>query len=275
MASSYQLLDFGRGRKLESLAGYVIDRPSPAAAGHPKYAATWDGVDARYHESERRWTFHRPWPEDLQIDCGRFSMPVQPTPYGHLGLFPEQYDNWQWIAETSQQLACDSALNLFAYTGASSLAAAAGGAKVTHVDAAKPNVNAAKVAAGLAGFGDSVRFMTDDARKFVAREQRRERNYQLIILDPPAYGHGPKGSAWRLERDLWPLLSDCIQLLSGPRTAMLITGHSEQIEGRDIVRWLRDRFDSGLTVSTRRAELIDQHNRQLDCGFWVRAEFAR
>ncbi|MDA8697183.1 S41 family peptidase [Rhodopirellula sp.] len=253
---SYQLVDFGRGRKLEDLGGYRVDRPSPAAIGMTqKLPGVWQEADAFYDTERQSWTFRNPWPNALQLDCGGFWMPVQPTPYGHIGLFPEQASNWSWIrkrvtawlgtdfersssmgtstsaaktvSNTKRQGACamstlqsslqqdDQAfwgLNLFGYTGASSLAMVSAGLSVAHVDAAKPNVQSCKLAAECNGWGDApVRYLVDDALKFSQREVRRGRRYQMVVLDPPAYGHSPAGKAWRLERDLWPLLDACVE----------------------------------------------------------------
>ena len=249
----YQLIDFGDARKLESLGGYLVDRPSPAAAGFARrLPERWAEADARFDLQQHGWVFRRPWPEPLMIDCGKFSMLVAPRPFGHIGLFPEQAGNWRWLADC---VAAGGrpfrALNLFAYTGASTLALAAAGARVTHVDAAKPSVQAARAAAEAAGWGEApVRYLVDDARKFVQREQRRGRRYDLVALDPPAYGHGPQGDAWRLERDLWPLLTGCLNLLGGPRRHVLFTGHSPQVGPEELLGWLRSK---GATVAAASA----------------------
>ncbi len=277
-AARYELIDFGDGRKLESLGGYVIDRPSPAATDTVRSrAADWCRADARFDDAERRWRMRRPWPEPLAVDCGKFTMPVRPTPFGHIGLFPEQRDNWQWLSSGMAQTG-DGALNLFAYTGASTLAMVTAGYAVAHVDAAKPNVTAAGEAAHQNGWAEPpIRFLVDDAAKFVSRERRRGRVYHTIALDPPAYGHGPQGRSWRIERDLWPLLEDVIELLPKHRFRLLVTGHSPQVDHRDVVRYLKQHpwlgsIFSGLHVTARRSQLTDSSGRQLDTGFVVRVE---
>ncbi|EMI20468.1 SAM-dependent methyltransferase [Rhodopirellula maiorica SM1] len=187
---------------------------------------------------QRRWTHHSAWPESLTLDCGNFSMPVRPTPFGHIGLFPEQTKNWQWLSSEPQPNE-PLALNLFAYTGASTMALARAGFSVVHVDAAKPNVTAAKIAAETNQLSDApIRYLVDDAAKFAAREVRRQRQYHTIVMDPPAYGHSPKGKTWRLERDLWPLLDDCLELIDPMHFRMLITGHSPQVDASDVVEYL-------------------------------------
>ena len=283
----YELIDFGGGRKLESLAGYLIDRPSPAADSLSRASVQpWDRVDASFDAETKRWRFHNSWPDSLAIDCGSFQMPVQPTPYGHIGLFPEQAANWDWLFERAQRLVqrwgrCADepvwGLNLFGYTGASTMAMASAGLAVSHVDAARPNVQACRRAAASNALGDAtIRFLVDDAAKFAAREVRRGRRYRVVVMDPPAYGHAPGGKAWRLDRDLWPLLEQCLQLLED-EFAMLITGHSPQVDQGDVADFLcrhqklQARWQaSGLNLASGRSQLKDSRGRSLDAGFWVR-----
>lgn len=311
----YELLDFGDGRKLESLAGYIIDRPSPAAVGvKPASPRRWANADAKFDSATKRWSFRRPFPKSLLIDCDRFVMPVQPTPFGHIGIFPEQAANWRWLADQVSELAEAeriaaqgvaepnrkavsaaaagvTGLNLFGYTGASSLALAAAGAEVGHVDAAKPNVEAAKAAAEASGLRQApVRYLVEDARKFVRRELRRRRRYKIVSLDPPAYGHGPGGKAWRLERDVWPLLEDCLRLIGRDKrmeqtesargkspaapARLLLTGHSESVGPQMILSWLRSNSDASFHAAYGRSELADRRGRQLDAGFYFRATWS-
>ncbi len=282
----YQLIDFGRGRTLESLAGYLVDRPSPAAVGTiVRSPAKWKHADATYNAEQRVWEYHRPWPAGLTIDCGLFGMPIRPTPYGHIGLFPEQQLNWLWLGDDGENdgknfVDTNAALNLFAYTGASSIALARAGYSVAHVDAAKPNVQAARLAAETNDLsGASIRYLVDDAAKFAAREVRRQRKYQTILMDPPAYGHSPKGKAWRLERDLWPLLNDCLKLLDKDSFRLLITGHSPEVGQQEILQFLRQNEflkpflgSSRLIIESGRSQLRDEEDRSLDAGFFVRVQ---
>ena len=277
----YKLVDFGGGRKLESIAGRLVDRPSPAADGVSRQNPDlWKAADARFDSINKEWIHRSPWPAHLEVDCGSFRMPVAPTPFGHIGLFPEQQANWNWLTDVS--LANDQdliALNLFAYTGASSMALIAAGFHVAHVDAAKPNVQLARRAAQINGWQNApIRYLVDDAAKFVAREIRRGRRYHTIVLDPPAYGHSPRGKAWRIDRDLWPLLDDCLKLIDPRNFRLLVSGHSPEVDQNDISSYLKAskifapnsasalRFDSG------RSKLIDQHHRALDSGFYVRLQ---
>jgi 23S rRNA (cytosine1962-C5)-methyltransferase len=275
----------------------------------------WSHADARFDSATKQWRFRKPFPESLRIDCGPFMMPTQPTPFGHIGFFPEQRSNWRWLEEQVRELAGRlevavrksrdhareplshppeishppekaggvSGLNLFGYTGASSLALAAAGARVTHVDAAKPNVEAAKAAAEASKLRQApIRYLVEDARKFVRRELRRGRRYTMIALDPPAYGHGPGGKAWRLERDVWPLLEDCLRLLGkfgqidqqesdDAPARLLVTGHSESVGPEMVLDWLRSTSATPLRAEFGRSELSDLRGRRLDAGFYLRA----
>ncbi len=275
-------MDFGQGRKLESLSGYLVDRPSPAAEGYSCRLPDWSHADAVFDEQLRKWIFRRPWPALLSISGPGFHLPVSPTPYGHLQVFPEQRPHWQWLHQTSRQLHEQlagndlHALNLFAYTGGSTCAMATGVAKTVHVDAAKPNVTAAKqatIACGLQAL--PIRFIVDDALKFAKRELRRGRTYHMIALDPPAYGHSPEGHSWRIERDLEPLLRIVAQLLCRDHGALLVTGHSHGITEREVQNLLQDLLEGrGLRQELQsergRSGLVDTHQRTLDAGFFVR-----
>ena len=217
-------------------------------------------------------------------------MPVRPTPFGHIGLFPEQARNWQWLRHPSalrhpSELAGDetappTALNLFGYTGASTIALVFGGFQVAHVDAAKPNVQAVRAAADLNNLSDPpIRYLVDDAAKFVAREKRRGNQYHTIVMDPPAYGHTPKGKTWRLERDLWMLLDDCVELLERGQFRILVTGHSPQVDSPDVSDYFHETLPQRMQISSAqfhiqsgRLQLSDASGRELDAGFFVRVE---
>jgi len=241
----------------------------------------WPQADSYFDVATRSWSHRVPWPSGCSLDCGPFRMPVRPTPFGHIGLFPEQRPNWNWLARPPVAGPAQvQGLNLFAYTGASTMAMVAGGMAVVHVDAAKPNVQAARSAARLNGWQDRpIRYLVDDARKFAAREVRRERCYHTIAIDPPAYGHGSSGAAWRLARDLRPLLDDCLRLLRSDSFRLLVTGHSRDVDQSDVLQYLyqnpfirRQRDSSALRTEVGRSQLSDRHGRSLDAGFYVRIE---
>jgi 23S rRNA (cytosine1962-C5)-methyltransferase len=172
---------------------------------------------------------------------------------------------------------------LFGYTGASTMALAVVGYHVAHVDAAKPNVQATRIAAEHNGLAEApIRYLVDDAMKFAAREVRRNRKYHTIVLDPPAYGHSPDGRAWRLQRDLWPLLENCFRLLDPAEFRLLITGHSPEVDQSNVTAFLEQsafihhaEAASGLIIQSGRSQLWDASGRSLDAGFYVRAESSR
>lgn len=270
----YRLVDFGEGRKLEAIGDYLIDRPSPAAWGSlMRLPERWPEAAAAFYRGagERVWSYQQPWPEPACIDCESFVIATRPTPFGHIGLFPEQRASWEWIDHRVRELGKSQVLNLFAYTGASSLAAAAAGASVTHVDAARPHIEAARENAQLSGLEQAeIRYIIDDVRKYVAREIRRQKRYNLIILDPPAYGHGSRGQTWRLARDLWPLLTQCFSLLPASGGTLLLSGHSPDVGPPEIDRWVLRQFGGRATATSQSLGLTDQAGRFLDAGFQAR-----
>ena len=195
-------------------------------------------------------------------------MRVEATPFGHVGVFPEQADNWRWLREGV--LPGEAALNLFAYTGGSTLAMVAGGAAVTHVDAAKPNVDVARGSVTANGWVDRpVRWIVDDALKYARREVRRGRKYRTIVADPPAYGHGPTGAAWRIERDAPDLIAVLIELFESSRPRLLFTGHSPGWSVESTVAAVRRHGE--FDFDTGRMQLPCDDARTLDAGWFVRA----
>lgn len=231
-SDQYQLLDFGGGRKLERFGAYMLDRPAPAARdGGRRAAALWEQADAKFERgngNSGRWVFARSAAPAWTVRHDAQSLELKFSSYGQVGLFPEQADNWDWIAD---QVRCApvalKVLNLFGYTGASTLAAAAAGAEVTHVDAASSVVAWAQRNARASRLADApIRWITEDAGRFVRRELRRKQRYGGIILDPPAYGHGPGGEVWKLEDNLAELLDDCLKLLGDEGQFLLLTCHS-------------------------------------------------
>ncbi|MCA9138341.1 MAG: class I SAM-dependent methyltransferase [Planctomycetales bacterium] len=287
----YQLVDFGEGRKLESFGGRLLDRPSPAADGTSKRRPEqWNRSDSVFDAVRRKWDHRTPWPTEWLVELPGFRMPLSPTPFGHVGVFPEQIDNWKWLASTAPPPNRNdsdpstrhrrSGLNLFGYTGAGSVVMAVGGMDVAHVDAAKQNASTARAAARANGLGDHpIRYLVDDAAKFVSREVRRGNRYHTIVMDPPAYGHSPSGKAWRLERDIWPLIDDCLEILTPDHFRLLITGHSPQVGTADVLDYLASRVpkrlglrgrDFDASIRSGRLTLTDLANRKLDAGFFVR-----
>lgn len=237
----YQLLDFGKneagvGEKLERFGEYLISRPSPPADRATRSLPDlWSGIDAAYtkrNTNKESWSLVSKKASGLNdswsIDHNGLRFKLKPTPFGHVGLFVEQQSNWDWIRKRVTN--CDrklKVLNLFAYTGGSTLSAAIAGADVTHIDSAKNIVNWARENASLSNLSDHpIRWIVEDCSLFVEREVKRGNRYDAIILDPPTFGHGPKGEAWKIERDLIRLLRNCKKLLTDSPEFMLLTCHS-------------------------------------------------
>ncbi|MGE5723253.1 MAG: class I SAM-dependent methyltransferase [Sphingomonadales bacterium] len=222
----YGLVDCGGGRKLERYGRYRFIRPEPQALWKPA-RESWDAdgefIPASDEEGGGRWRFDRPVPGegwDLGWQDVRFR--AQCTPFRHLAFFPDMAPQWSWMRERLGE-GCE-ALNLFGYTGVGTLAMAATGASLVHVDASKKSVEAARANAALSGMTDRpIRWIVDDAAKFTAREVRRGRRYDGIILDPPKFGRGPNGELWRLEEGLPGLIADCRALLDSESRFLVLT----------------------------------------------------
>jgi len=251
----YELIDFGAGRRLERIGGIVVDRPCPAAADCARrMPEVWESADLRYERNaggRDEWTGRRSSPEPWIVRHKSLRFELQTTPLGQVGLFPEQVESWNWIENQVQRAGrALRVLNLFAYTGGSTLAAAAAGAEVVHVDAAKPMVAWAGRNAAHSDLADAgIRWIVDDAAKFVAREVRRGRRYEGLILDPPSYGHGPRGEPWKIDRHLDELMSHCADVLAEPAAFVLLTCHTPSISpGR-----LRQALAGCLTAGNRHA----------------------
>ncbi len=281
--TDYELLDFGAGRKLERFGTWILDRPCPTAVDETptKKTLTWAGATARYDGSRAtngKWT-PRPehWPTPTCIlgtaDLG-ITFELAPLPSGQVGIFSEQFKNWQWISQQIHKAAKPvHVLNLFAYTGGSTMAAALAGANVTHVDASKSMVARARRNAELSQLAKSpIRWIVEDALKFCQRELKRGNKYDAIILDPPSYGHGPKGEAWSIRRDLLPLLEICGQLSSEDRKLILCTCHTPDIGPAELNAYLSDGIFGHCGQPPRSGKLFLQTaaGRKLSSGIFAR-----
>ena len=230
----YEVLDCGGGEKLERWGSYILRRPDPQAIWPQRAPEEWGKAQAWYHRSERgggSWEFFAELPERWQVSYGDLRFFVRPTGFKHTGLFPEQAANWDWMAGLIRRRAAAGrpvrVLNLFGYTGGASVACAAAGAEVCHVDAAKGMVQWAKENRALSGVPEErVRWIVDDALKFVAREARRGRAYEGVLMDPPSYGRGPGGEVWHLEDELYRLVSAAAGALSDDPLFFLINGYT-------------------------------------------------
>jgi 23S rRNA (cytosine1962-C5)-methyltransferase len=258
--SDYALLDSGNGRKLERFGAIIVDRPEAQALWRPAMpAADWGRAHAVFSasgedEEKGRWRIDKPVPESwpLRINTAAAGK-GQPAPavtmlcrmqgLWHLGLFPEQHPHWQWMLErlSEPREARPRVLNLFAYTGAASLIAAAAGADVVHVDASKKSIAWGKDNQTASRLADRpLRWILDDAAKFVAREVRRGRRYDVILVDPPKFGRGPEGEVWDLFAGLPPLLRDCAELLEPRRSAMILTVYAIRASALAFEQLLRE-----------------------------------
>ena len=235
MADDYELLDSGDGRKLERFGKYVLARPCSQAMWRPsKSAAEWERADASFdREDGNRWHGRSNLPKEWQIETAGIKFKLGGTDFGHLGIFPEQRAQWRWIRQRIEATtAVDSSrrlsvLNLFAYSGGSTMAAALGGAEVCHLDASKGMVEWARENARLNGLADHpIRWIVDDAHKFMKREIRRGREYDAIILDPPTFGRGAGGEMYKIERDLKDTLGLVKDLLSERPSFVLFSSHT-------------------------------------------------
>lgn len=242
----YELIDFGDGRKLERFGSWVLDRPCASVETVQRsLPAVWAEAHARYDRTggdRGVWSPKNRLPRSWTIRHEQTQFELRPTPFGHVGVFPEQSENWDWIASRVKHAERPlKVLNLFAYTGGSTLAAARAGAEVVHIDAAKNMVARARKNAKLSGLADSpIRWIVEDAVKFVRRELRRGNRYDAVILDPPTYGHGPKGEVWRIERHLLPLLSLCGKLAQNRFAFLLLTCHSPSLGPAELEAYLAD-----------------------------------
>ncbi|MGQ0793662.1 MAG: class I SAM-dependent methyltransferase [Deltaproteobacteria bacterium] len=228
----YELLDSGEGEKLERYGGFAISRPDPQVLWRKRLStAKWSAADALFTRDERnaQWKFTRPdLPRKWEIELGGLRFWIKPTPFKHVGVFPEHLENWLWMRNEIKRAGRKiSMLNVFGYTAGASLAAAAEGAEVCHVEGSKPALAWARENAQLSGLeAKPVRWILDDAPTFVRREIKRGKKYDAIVVDPPAFGHGPAGELWKIEENFLPFLDSCRQVLSDTPLFILINGYA-------------------------------------------------
>ena len=272
----YEILDTGDGMKLERWGDVVLARPDPQVIW-PR-AGEWKKWDAWYHRSDKgggEWEFRRKLPKSWAIKFRKLVFKIAPTGFKHTGLFPEQAQNWDWCGEQIRAAKGRemSVLNLFGYTGAMTVAAAAAGASVCHVDAAKGMVEWCRENAQLNGLGSApIRYIVDDCLAFVRREIRRGKKYDAIIMDPPSYGHGAAGEVWKLETHLWPLIEECRTLLSERPGFFLVNSYTSGLSpialGNVLTRLLSA---TGGALSTGEVGLpITRGDLVLPCGIYGR-----
>jgi len=286
--AEYELLDSGEGKKLERFGEFVLVRPEPQArwaAALP--AGRWQAADGEYVKAANGprgdWKFRKPIPARWELRRGNLKFWVQPAPSGHVGVFPDQACHWDWIAEVTKRAARPvKALCLFGHTGLATLAAAAAGAEVTHVDASRKAVAWARENQSLSGLGERpIRWVVEDALTFVRREARRGNRYDAMVLDPPKFGRGPDGEMWKLEESLPELLGACGKVLSASPvfillnvyTTVLTRGRIEK-EAEELRAWLKEMLrDFRPTLTAGELASEDGARRRISASAFARAEF--
>lgn len=241
--NDYEVIDCSKGEKLERWGDYLLVRPDPQVIWDtPKKEKGWRKMNGHYHRSSKgggEWEFFqlpKEWTIQYSLHINKkLTFHLKPFSFKHTGLFPEQAANWNWfsqlIADAVSKGRQVKVLNLFAYTGGATLAAAAAGASVTHVDASKGMVAWAKENAISSGLKDApIRWLVDDCVKFVEREIRRGNHYDAIIMDPPSYGRGPKGEIWKIEESVYPLIQLCSQILTDNPLFFLINSYTTGLQ---------------------------------------------
>ena len=270
----YEVLDCGGGEKLERWGDVYLRRPDPQAIWPARDPSLWRRAQAHYHRSEKgggSWEFFTKLPERWVMNYKNLRFYVRPTGFKHTGLFPEQAANWDWAR---QQITAAgrpiSVLNLFAYTGGATVACAAAGASVCHVDAAKGMVQWARENARSSGLEDApIRWIIDDCGKFVEREIRRGRRYDAIIMDPPSYGRGPTGEVWKLEDNLYPFVELVSQVLSDHPLFIILNSYTTGL-APSVVTYILETLISkrfgGHTVSGELGLPVTESGLVLPCG---------
>jgi 23S rRNA (cytosine1962-C5)-methyltransferase len=271
-------LDSGGGRKLERYGRFTVVRPEPQCWWRPRLSqAEWDKADAvfdpaRDDEDDGRWAFRGRPPESFPLSWGPAKFHARFTAFRHLAFFPEQAANWAWLQQAVSG-GQPKVLNLFGYTGVASLVMAAAGAHVTHVDASKKAIGWARENAALSGLEDRpVRWICEDARKYLAREVRRGSTYDGIVLDPPKYGRGPGGEVWRLFEDLPELMGLCAELLGPGARFLLLNAYAERISGLSLAHLTREALKGrGGAVDWGELDLAeDSDGREIGLSFFAR-----
>ncbi|MCI8770095.1 MAG: SAM-dependent methyltransferase [Lachnospiraceae bacterium] len=283
----YEVIDTSAGEKLERWGKYILVRPDPQVIWEtPKRNKGWKNRNGHYHRSSKgggEWEFFD-LPDRWNIRYKSLVFHLQPFQFKHTGLFPEQAVNWEWFSEKIQNAGRPiKVLNLFAYTGGATLAAAAAGASVTHVDASKGMVGWAKENAAASGLKDApIRWLVDDCVKFVEREIRRGSQYDAIIMDPPSYGRGPKGEIWKIEEKIHPFIRLCTQILSPEPLFFLINSYTTGLQPAVLAYMIQTELVPKFGGQTEAQEIglpVSENGLILPCGasgrWWFDADTNR
>lgn len=278
----YEVIDTSHGEKLERWGSYILVRPDPQVIWDtPKSDRRWKQRNGHYHRSSKgggEWEFFD-LPQEWSIQYRELTFRLKPFSFKHTGLFPEQAVNWDWVSSIIKDAGRPvKVLNLFAYTGGATLAAAKAGANVTHVDASKGMVSWAKENAAASGLADApIRYLVDDCIKFVEREIRRGNTYDAIIMDPPSYGRGPKGEIWKMEESIFPFLRLTTRILSRDALFFLINSYTTGLQPAVLSYMLHTTLVPGFGGKVEASEIglpVTSSGLYLPCGAcgrWVRA----
>lgn len=273
----FSVIETGGGMKKERWGDVVLVRPDPQVIW-PVPDAGWGKVDGIYHRDARgggRWEFRRPLPESWTVGYGALAFKIRPTNFKHTGLFPEQAANWDWFGARIRAAGRPvRVLNLFGYTGGATVAAAAAGAAVTHVDAAKGMVQWCQENAALSGLAEApIRYLVDDCQKFLQREQRRGNVYDAIIMDPPSFGRGKAGEVWKLESGLFPLVQAACALLSEHPLFVLVNAYTTGLSPTVLANILRHHVPAAGELTCGDIGLpVEAGGVVLPCGTFARWE---
>ena len=283
--ADYRLIDSADGEKLEYWGNYLLRRPDPQAVWTFKSEKKlWNETDATYHRSKSgggSWEFfNKKLPERWTVNYRNLTFNIKPMGFKHTGLFPEQAVNWDWFSDLIKKANRPvKVLNLFAYTGGASVAALSAGADVVHVDASKGMVTWAKENVVASDLGErSIRYMVDDVKKFVKREIRRGNKYDGIIMDPPSYGRGPGGEVWKIEDELYPLVCDCMEIMSDTPLFFLINSYTTGLSAcilENVLKLTVARKFGGKVSADEIGLPMEASNLPLPCGIsgrWERGE---
>lgn len=270
----YEVIDTSDGEKLERWGDYILVRPDPQVIWHtPKKDKRWNKLNGQYYRSKKgggQWDFFD-LPEQWSINYKELTFNLKPFSFKHTGLFPEQATNWDWCSEKIKNAGRPiKVLNLFAYTGGATLAAANAGASVTHVDASKGMVTWAKENAVSSGLKDApIRWLVDDCTKFVKREIRRGNKYDAIIMDPPSYGRGPGGEIWKIEDSIYDFVKLCTEVLSDDPLFYLINSYTTGLAPSVLTYMLSTEVKSkfgGTVISDEIGVPVSGNGLVLPCG---------